>query len=338
MMNMNGRQRFEVVLAGQTPDRVPVFPLLMDFAARRAGLNYRQYASDGDALADAQLKVQEMFDLDAITACSDAFRVAIDLGGQAVFPEDKPPHIAKPIITGAEDLARLGKPDPADSRTRMYDRGVAVERMARAVGSDCAVLGWVEMPFAEACADCGVSEFMMLLYEDPALAHRVLEFVTAIAIDFALYQVERGATMIGAGDAAASLISAEMYREFALPYEQRVCQAVHNKNAQVKLHICGDTTRILSDMVQSGADLFNVDHLVSFDKACDVYGSAQKAFKGKLDPVADILQADPQTCHQKAMTLIRAAKGKRYMLGAGCEIPAAVTDETFRAFCSAAVE
>ena len=104
----------------------------------------------------------------------------------------------------------------------------------------------------------------MMLVDDPSLAHAILEFLTEIVIDFSLAQLESGVAGIGAGDAATSLVSAAHYREFALPYEQRVVNAVHEAGGLVKLHICGTTTHLLNDMVQSGADLFNVDHLVRF--------------------------------------------------------------------------
>ena len=84
------------------------------------------------------------------------------------------------------------------------------------------MLGWVDMPFAEACSICGVQPFMMMLVDAPDLAHRLLDHVTTIVIDFALAQVHAGADMIGAGDAAASLVAPATYRDFALPYEQRV--------------------------------------------------------------------------------------------------------------------
>ncbi len=141
--------------------------------------------------------------------------------------------------------------------------------------------------------------------------------------------------MIGAGDAAASLISPAMYREFALPYEQRVCSAIHAAGGMVKLHICGNTSALLSDIILSGADLFNVDHLVDFKRACDTYGDAGKCFKGNLDPVADMLQATPEQCEGRVMECLRLAEGRRFMVSAGCEIPAGVTDEVFRAFCEA---
>jgi len=191
------------------------------------------------------------------------------------------------------------------------------------------------MPFAEACSLCGVSNFLTMLHDQPALAHRLLDFLTGIVIDFCQLQLEAGAPMIGAGDAAASLVSPAMYREYALPYEQRVCAAIHTGGGLVKLHICGNTRHLLADMVGTGADLFNVDHLVEFSLACEVYGEADKCFKGNLNPVADMLQATSEQCERLARERQHQAEGKRYMLSPGCEVPPGVSEEVFRAFCQA---
>jgi MtaA/CmuA family methyltransferase len=332
---MTSRQRFLAALNGQPTDRVPLFPLLMFLAADRAGITYRQFATSGTALAEAQLLVQERFNLDAITACSDAFRISADLGGEMAYPEDKPPHLIAPLVTAATDLDGLGRPDPTGPKTRMGDRVRAVAQMARAVSGRVALLGWIDMPFAEACSVCGVAEFMLLMKDAPARAHRVLDYLAGLVIDFALAQVEAGADMIGAGDAAASLISPSMYAEFALPYEQRVCQAIHDAGSLVKLHVCGNTTHLLDQMATSGADLFNVDHLVSLESARDAYTAQGKCFKGNLDPVAHIMRATPDQCRERALHCISVAQGTRYMLSAGCEIPAETPDPVFLAFCDA---
>ena len=348
---MNSKQRCLAAIRGDPLDRTPVFPLLMFLAADRSHMPYRRYATDGQALADAQLKVRQEYGVDAITSCSDAFRVSADLGGEMAYPEDRTPYLLKPLVTSQDDLNHLKKPD-FSPHGRMMDRVNATRAMVKAAGDECLVLGWVDMPFAEACSLCGVSEFMLMLIEQPELAHNLLEFLTEIVIDFALAQVEAGAPMIGAGDAAASLISPRSYRQFALPYEQRVCQAVHaagksatiaaGKSATsaaggglVKLHICGKTTHLLADVVQSGADLFNVDYLVDLAAARKVYEAAGKCFKGNLDPVGDMLQASAEECSQVAARCLQLAQGSRYMLSAGCEVPAAVTDAVFKAFCQA---
>ena len=331
---MNSKQRCLAAINGEPADRVPVFPLLMFLAAGRAGITYREFASNANALAEAQLRMREKFNIDAITACSDAFRLSADLGGQMVFPEDKPPYLASPIVAGQADLQRLATPDPTRAGSRMRDRCDAISMMHNAAGHECLVLGWVDMPFAEACAICGVTNFMLMIVDDQRLAHAVLDRLTDMVIDFALAQLGAGAAMIGAGDAAASLISPPMYREFALPFEQRVCDAVHRAGGLTKLHICGNTSALLGDMARSGADLFNVDHLVDFRLARDAYAAAGKCFKGNLNPV-DFLTSTPEQTGRRSLECISLARGTRYMLSAGCEIPAAVTDDVFRAFCDA---
>ena len=332
---MTHRQRFMAAVNGTPLDRAPVFPLLMFLAADRTGLTYRQYATDGRALAEAQLLVQERFDLDAITVCSDAFRIPADLGGDMAYPEDRTPYLHRPLVTAGTDLDKLGHPDPTARGSRMADRLLAVSELARATAGEVPVVGWVEMPFAEACSLCGLTEFMLLLTDDPARAHQVLAYAAALNIDFALAQIEAGADMIGAGDAAASLISRTMYARFALPYEQQVCRAIHQAGSLVKLHVCGNTTHLLAEMTNCEADLFNVDHLVPLDKARDAYAVRGKCYKGNLDPVSQMMQVSPERCQELAHGCLSAASGTRYMLSAGCEIPAATSDGVMRAFCRA---
>jgi len=331
---MKSKERFIAVLKGEKPDRTPVFPLLMSFSATRIGKNYREFATSGSLLAEAQINIFETFGVDAITGCSDAFRITADLGAEMVFPLNSPPYSEKPLVSSLSDLKRLKRPDISSKNTRMYDRAFGVGEMARTVGKEVMVIGWVDMPFAEACSICGVQNMLMMLYDEPALAHEILQFLTSIVIDFASLQIEFGAEMIGCGDAAASLLSPALYREFVLPYEKQVCEAIHKKNTYIKLHICGNTTALIEDMAKCGADLYNVDHLVDLELAAKVYGDRNLAFKGNLDPSADMLLSTPEECANKALSCLRKMEGSGgYILSPGCEVPAQVSDEVFRAFC-----
>jgi uroporphyrinogen-III decarboxylase len=140
---VNGRERCLAAIRGETVDRVPVFPLLMFFSADRAGITYREYATSAPALAASQLLVRERFPVDAITACSDAFRVSADLGGEMAYPEDKPPYLVRPIVETASDLNGLGRPDPSAKGSRMADRGEAVRAMAGSLAASASSsAGW----------------------------------------------------------------------------------------------------------------------------------------------------------------------------------------------------
>ena len=127
---MTSKQRCLSAIAGRPVDRVPVFPLLMFFAVDRAKITYRKYATDAAALADAQLNMRQRFGVDAITVCSDAFRLSADLGGQMDYPEMAPPRLVTPLVRSEADLERLGRPDPTAKGSRMADRVEGVRRIA----------------------------------------------------------------------------------------------------------------------------------------------------------------------------------------------------------------
>lgn len=335
---MNSKERCAAVLNHEEPDRVPFFPLMMFFAAGRAKLNYRVYATEPAALAEAQLNLFENYRVDAVTACSDAFRITADLGGEIGYPEDQTPYAKTPLLKTMEDFRALRRPDPMKPGSRMRGRVDAVEMLARNVGRRALVCGWVEMPFAEVCDWFGVENTMMMLFDEPDFVHEALSFAAELEIDFARAQIDAGADLIGCGDAAASLISGKFFREFALPYEQRVTEAIRAHGAYSKLHICGNTTQSLPLMAESGASLVNIDSLVDFGLARKVFEQAGVPFKGNADPVRDLLNATPEQAAAKGRDLIRRAKGAAFMLSAGCEIPAAVKDEVYFAFADSVVK
>jgi MtaA/CmuA family methyltransferase len=342
MMNMQkqvmtSKERCLAVLQGKSADRIPVFPLLMFMAANRTGMQYREYAGNGLAMAEAQINMFENYKVDAVTVCSDAFRLSADLGGDIEFPENQTPYLKRHLVAKRIDFENLKRPDPMKKGGRMRDRIESVESLVKNIGQRALVFGWVDMPFAEACDIAGISEFMMMMYNDPELAHEILQFLTDVVIDFSLAQLAMGAPIIGCGDAAASLISQENFVEFALPYEQQVTRAIKEAGGMSKLHICGNSMHILDELATNGADLFNVDHLVDFQKACEVYGKSNKAIKGNMDPVSDLLQASPEEAYVAAKKCIETAKGLSYFLSAGCEIPAEVPDEVYFAFAEAAI-
>ena len=84
-----------------------------------------------------------------------------------------------------------------------------------------------------------------------------------------------------------------MYRRFGLPYEQRIFAAVHEMGALARLHICGNTNRILADMAASGADIIDIDWMVDMRRAGEVFGDGP-AVCGNFDPVAVMLQGTPR--------------------------------------------
>jgi uroporphyrinogen-III decarboxylase len=110
-----------------------------------------------------------------------------------------------------------------------------------------------------------------------------------------------------------------MYRRFGLPYEQRIFAAVRRAGALARLHICGNTSRILADMASSGADIIDIDWMVDMRRAGEVFGQGP-AVCGNFDPVAVMLQGAPEEVARATRACMEMG-GKRSISAAGCEIP-----------------
>jgi uroporphyrinogen decarboxylase len=104
-----------------------------------------------------------------------------------------------------------------------------------------------------------------------------------------------------------------------LPFEQRIIDAIHKNGALARLHICGNTSHILADMVNSGADIIDIDWMVDMERAATVFGTGP-AVCGNFDPVSVMLQSTPERVYAATITCMQLG-GPRCVSAAGCEIP-----------------
>jgi MtaA/CmuA family methyltransferase len=315
---MNSFERLTARLAGKPVDRAPNFNIVMQFAAHFVHQPLSRYYQDHRVLCAAIFAVREAFDLDLWQAISDPYREAADAGLAVSFPDDSLPIAQEPLLKEPSDLAHLCYPEPEDGR-RMSDRLGAVRLFRERSNGEVPVMGWVEGALAEAADVRGMGQLMTDLYDRPEWVKELLEICAEAEIAFARAQVAAGAHIIGLGDAVASQVSPRAYREFALPYEQRVFAAVHEMGGLARLHICGNTNRILTDMMESGADIIDLDWMVDLEKAAKVFGD-RAAPCGNHDPVAVMLNGAPDTV-RAAVRRELAVGGSRYISMAGCEIP-----------------
>ncbi len=315
---MNSYDRFLQRLKGQPVDRPPNFDIFMTFAAHHIGRPLSEYYNDHRVLVDANMAVMEEFDLDIVQTISDPYRETADFGAEIIFPADDLPLSRTPLLNEHTDISSLRPPDPAIGK-RMSDRLEAIRLFREKVGGEVPIMGWVEGALAEAADLRGVMNLMVDLIRYPEWVEELLEICAAVSVDFARQQIEAGADVIGLGDAIASQISPQMYRQLALPYEIRVFKAVHQIGGIARLHICGNTNKIVGDMITSGADIIDLDWMVDMVAASERFGD-QVSFCGNFDPVAVMLQGTPEIVYEATRSCILSG-GNRSFSAAGCEIP-----------------
>jgi len=317
---MNGKERILAKIRGESTDSLPLMPITMMFAGDLSGIQYREYATNHRLLAEAQLRVAERFDFDYVSSISDPAREASDLGANIEWFDNQPPAIieSRALIHDKAALLDLTLPDP-HAPGRMSDRVEAVRLLAARAGSDLIVEGWVEGPCAMAADLRGLNTLMFDFTDDPQFVTDLFDFAVRMEIEFAKAQVAAGATLIGVGDAAASLVGPRLYNEFVLPFEKRLIAAIQDLGVPARLHICGNTRRIVKGMGETRAAIIDLDFLTPLSEARAAMSPAQ-VLLGNLDPVRSLRDGSPESIEAELAACYEQA-GSAYIAGAGCEIP-----------------
>ena len=327
---MTPKERIYAIIKGESYDRPAVTPIFMAWSAHYINHSYRDYYLDGDCLVEAQLAVTKAFNIDQISAISDPWREASAYGMEFEYPENGVGKPAGALIKTPDDVS-LVKPLDIENAERTRQRIESVRKMAAEVGQTHSVLGWVEGPLAEYGDLRGVEAALMDLIDKPDLFIKAGRIIIRNEIAFALAQVNAGADMIGIGDAAASLIGADMYKELVLPLEQKLIAAIHEAGAAVKLHICGNIANNIAHMAQSGADIIDVDWMVPLDQSRELVGP-DITLCGNFDPTAVLLRSTAEDVADAARQCLKEG-GEKFILMPGCEVPPATPEQNIRAFC-----
>ncbi|MBI4627001.1 MAG: uroporphyrinogen decarboxylase family protein [Verrucomicrobia bacterium] len=328
---MNPRERLLAFFNHQPVDAIPALPITMMWAADRIGAPYFEYATKAEVQAAAQVKVARQFGADHVSVISDPATEAADCGAVIFYPPDAPPAIdeAQALLTDPDRLATLERPDPHRPGSRMANRVAAVRLLKKDAGDTHFIEGWIEGPCAEAADLRGINTLMLDFLDDSAFVRSLIDFVIEMELSFAAAQVEAGADIVGIGDAAASLISRQLYDEFIWPAEKRMVDGIHAMGARVRLHICGNTTHLIDAMGRLGADLIDVDYPVDLAFAREKTGPRQ-ILAGNLHPVRTVLPGPPAAI-TAALQACQNAAGPAWAVGAGCEIPRGTPLENFLA-------
>jgi MtaA/CmuA family methyltransferase len=165
----------------------------------------------------------------------------------------------------------------------------------------------------------GLNTLMLDFFDEPNFVRDLFEFATEMEIRFAAAQVGAGADLIGVGDAAASLIGPKLFDTFVLPFEQKLVAGIHAAGAKVRLHICGNTRKILGGMGTTNSDIVDLDYLAPLAEGRAAMG-ADQVLLGNIDPVRVLRDGTPEAVQAELGKCWQAAR-PRYITGAGCEVP-----------------
>ena len=301
-------------------------------AAKEAGYSMKEFREDPKKAADAFIQAAEKYELDGVMIDFDTTLIAGAIGVHVDYPEDEPARIPKGLLSSWEQLDELGKVDLSkNNRVQIWLETCRL--IKEHFGDEVYVRGNCDQaPFSAASMVRGTQEWLMDLMMPGEEVEKLLEYCTGVCIQFIDLMAATGVDMVSNGDSPAGpdMISPDMFRQFALPYETRLVEAAHKHNLPYLNHICGNTNLILEDMLKTGTDGLELDYKTDIRKI-HAHMSKHNLFIGNIDPSGVLALGSRQLVRNKTMELLEAYKDSpRLIINAGCAIPPGTPSENIQ--------
>lgn len=321
---MNGFERTDAALKWKIPDRVPVVPQNSDMAICLSGYGMYECLHDPKKLANALLQAQEQMDYDGIMLGPDAALLSEALGCEVVYRENNPPAVVSHILENLSDVDKLQPIDLSKNKriqTWLEASKIILEKTKGKVFLICRA---DQGAFSLATLLRGSQQLMLdlVMGEDKERVLTLLKYCNEVHIQFAAMIKSVGAHATTCGDAycGPGLISPDMYKEYALPFQQIASKRITQEiGIPYSIHICGTTDLIHESWAQSGATFFEIDHCTNIKSLREVtYGKI--ALFGNLNTSSLCLSepAEVQQACRELFDIVNPSTG--FILSSGCSM------------------
>jgi hypothetical protein len=202
-----------------------------------------------------------------------------------------------------------------------------IDQVMELTHHEVSIHGEVFSPFTHFMELFGYENALVNLLMDAEKAHALLDRLTEAVIAWAIAQARRGvdAVLISSAFAGGPFINRQMYREFVLPYERRVAEAVKAEGVIVYTHTCGSIGDRLDLMVETGTqgiDTLDPPPLGNVHLADAKRQIGDRVFiKGNMNAVEMLTYTTPEQVIAHAGERIRiGAPGGGYILSTACSV------------------
>jgi uroporphyrinogen decarboxylase len=303
--------------------------------------SFLQLCQTPELACEVTLQPLRRFELDAAIIFSDILTIPDAMGLGLYFIEGEGPQFKKPLQT-ASDIHNLPRPDVGTSLAYVME---AIRLARHELAGRVPLIGFSGSPWTLATymVEGGPSKdfgkIKKLIYEQPALAHLLLEKLADTVTDYLNAQIESGAQVIQLFDTWGGVLAADAFKEFSVRYLARIVAGLKReiKGRRVPVILfCKGCNAHLEAQADTGCDALGVDWTISLADARARVGH-RVALQGNLDPA--VLLAGPAVIrHEASRVLTSYGHGAGHVFNLGHGITPEVDPDHLQALITAVRE
>ncbi|MGE9314658.1 uroporphyrinogen decarboxylase [Niabella sp. CJ426] len=322
-------------LLGEPTERTPVWMMrqagryLPEYIRLREKYSFFERCQNPELACEITLQPVDIVGVDAAILFSDILVVPQAMGLEVQLIEKQGPLLPDPIKTQS-DLNRIKVPDVNDTLHYVFD---AIKLIKQELNGRVPLIGFAGAPWTLLCymvqgkGSKTFDEAKGFCYQNPGLAHTLLQMITHTTIQYLKGQIAAGADTVQLFDSWGGLLSKQDFETFSLQYIRQIVDAV--KEEAPTIVFAKGAWSSLGEMAATGAHGLGIDWCIEAPVARQFAG-ADVTLQGNFDP-AKLLSPIPVI--QKEVTQMLQAFGPgRHVANLGHGILPNVPVDHARAF------
>ncbi len=307
------------LLSGKKIDSQPAFSGLIHVTAEglsSEGLVFHETHNDANKMAKAAASTFKLSGLPSAVVPLDLYVEAEALGAEINFRADREfefPQVKRAGLFGSVK-------EITEETTKILNRGriklvcEAIELLKKDIGKEAVIGGMIPGPYTLLLLVADVKNMFIEMKKEPQAVTDALLLLSSFLAEVGIAYKNAGADFITIHDMGGSpaFIGPAKYEQFALPAEKLLIEKLPKPRV---LSVCGNVTKSLHLLSQTGADAISLDQTVDL-------AAARLALKGtllfgNLDPVETLSRGDSV---QVAEAVIRAKEAGVDAIWPGCDL------------------
>lgn len=303
---------------------------LPEYRAVRKKFDFLTMCKTPELAAEVTLQPIDLIGVDAAIIFSDILVIPEAMGMLLEMHEGEGPVFPNPI-RNEDDAKNLKDIDPTVELKYVLD---AVKLTKNNLNRRVPLIGFSGSPWTllsymvEGRGSKSFSKVKKLIYNNPKLAHNLLDKIAYAATAYLCAKIEAGVDAVQIFDTWGGILSPDYFEKFSLRYIKKIISQVKQKNVPVIVFAKGVHFN-LNKLADSGCDVLGLDWTMDIGEVREKVGD-KVALQGNLDPT--VLYANHEKIKKEAEKILESfGKGSGHIFNLGHGILPDVPPENLKA-------